>query len=244
MDRSSIHRVSVADQVAGVLRQRILAGELRPGTALEEIPLAASLGVSRNTMREAMRILCLEGLLRRSAHRGIAVAQLSRRDVNEIYHVRRVLETSAVLAASDARTDVVRELQAALERYEESVRARNWVSAVTHDLHFHGLLIQFLDNRRLESFYQKTIAELRMGMVLVDRRHDEPGMLVPVHRKMFQLLSAGKLKDCAAVLGQHLDDSESRLIRVMDGQGSADTTRKTGPKLKSRKSQSVVRTHD
>jgi DNA-binding GntR family transcriptional regulator len=244
MDRSSIHRVSVADQVAGVLRQRILVGELRPGTALEEIPLAASLGVSRNTMREAMRILCLEGLLRRSAHRGIAVAQLSRKDVNEIYHVRRVLETSAVLAASDARKEVVRELQAALERYEESVRARNWVSAVTHDLHFHGLLIQFLDNRRLESFYQKTIAELRMGMVLVDRRHDEPGMLVPVHRKMFQLLSAGKLKDCAAMLAQHLDDSESRLIRVMDGQGSGGTPRTTGPKSKSRKSESVVRTHD
>jgi DNA-binding GntR family transcriptional regulator len=218
MDRSSIHRVSVADQVAGVLRQRILAGELRPGMALEEIPLASSLGVSRNTMREAMRILCLEGLLRRSAHRGIAVAQLSRKDVKEIYHVRRVLETSAVLAASDARKEVLHELQAALERYEDSVRARNWVSAVTHDLHFHGLLIGFLENRRLESFYQKTIAELRMGMVLVDRRHDEPGMLVPVHRKLFQLLSAGKLKDCAALLAQHLDDSESRLIRVMDGQ--------------------------
>ena len=164
MDRSSIHRVSVADQVAGVLRQRILVGELRPGTALEEIPLASSLGVSRNTMREAMRILCLEGLLRRSAHRGIAVTQLSRKDVKEIYHVRRVLETSAVLGARDARKEVLRELQTALEHYEESVRARNWVNAVTHDLHFHALLIQFLENRRLESFYQKTIAELRMGM--------------------------------------------------------------------------------
>lgn len=244
MDRSSIHRVSVADQVAGVLRQRILAGELRPGTALEEIPLASSLGVSRNTMREAMRILCLEGLLRRSAHRGIAVAQLSRKDVKEIYHVRRVLETSAVLAASDARKEVLHELQAALERYEDSVRARNWVSAVTHDLHFHGLLIGFLENRRLESFYQKTIAELRMGMVLVDRRHDEPGMLVPVHRKLFQLLSAGKLKDCAALLAQHLDDSESRLIRVMDGQGATVASRAPASKTRSRKSESVVRTHD
>jgi DNA-binding GntR family transcriptional regulator len=242
MDRSSIHRVSVADQVAGVLRQRILTGELRPGTALEEIPLASSLGVSRNTMREAMRILCLEGLLRRSAHRGIAVTQLSLKDVKEIYHVRRVLETSAVLAARDARKETVRELQTALERYEESVRARNWVNAVTHDLHFHTLLIQFLENRRLESFYQKTIAELRMGMVLVDRRHDEPDILVPVHRKLFQLLSAGKLKECAAMLAQHLDDSESRLIGVMDGQGVSEGMRAPGLKSRSRKSESVVRT--
>ena len=55
MERSQIHRVSVADQVASILRQRILNGELRPGTPLQEVPLAESLGVSRNTMREATR---------------------------------------------------------------------------------------------------------------------------------------------------------------------------------------------
>src|ERR1700736_6013625 len=53
MERSQIHRVSVADQVASILRQRILNGELRPGTPLQEVPLAASLGVSRNTMQPA-----------------------------------------------------------------------------------------------------------------------------------------------------------------------------------------------
>src|SRR6476661_7095573 len=76
MERSQIHRVSVADQVAGILRQRILEGELRPGAALMEIPLASSLGVSRNTMRDAMRILSLEGLLKRNIHRGVLVSQL------------------------------------------------------------------------------------------------------------------------------------------------------------------------
>ena len=216
MERSQIHRTSVADQVAGILRQRVLNGELRPGTSLQEIPLAESLGVSRNTMREAMRILSLEGLLKRSIHRGIAVAQLSLRDVQEIYHVRRVLEISAIHAAKAPTPELLRELLVALEKYEEAVEARDWVSAVTHDLHFHSLLIRFLGNRRLESFYQKTIAELRVGMVLVDQRHDHPGILIPVHRKLYQLLTAGKLKECAKILVQHLDDSELRLSRVMD----------------------------
>jgi len=72
---------SVADQVASILRRRILDGELLPGTALQEVPMATSLGVSRNTVREATRILSLEGLLKRSAHRGVAVAQLSLEDV-------------------------------------------------------------------------------------------------------------------------------------------------------------------
>ena len=221
MERSQIHRISVADQVAGILRQRVLNGELRPGTSLQEIPLAESLGVSRNTMREAMRILSLEGLLKRSIHRGIAVAQLSLQDVQEIYHVRRVLEISAIHAAKTPAPELLRDLLTALEQYEKAVRARDWVRAVTHDLHFHSLLIRFLGNRRLESFYQKTIAELRVGMVLVDQRHDHPGILIPVHRQLYQLLTAGKLKECAKILLQHLDDSESRLSRVMDNHRAA-----------------------
>src|ERR1700746_3182727 len=112
MERSQIHRVSVADQVAGILRQRVLTGELRPGTSLQEIPLAESMGVSRNTMREAMRILSLEGLLKRNIHRGIAVAQLSLRDVQELYHVRRVLEISAIQADKSPPPQVLRDLPA------------------------------------------------------------------------------------------------------------------------------------
>src|SRR3989454_5154649 len=121
MDRTQITRVSVADQVAALLRQRILEGEFRPGTQLQELPLASSLGVSRNTMREAIRILSLEGLLRRSLHRGAAVSQLSLRDVQEIYQLRRMLEIPAVLAAKDLPAkkngrEFLQELQTALEQ--------------------------------------------------------------------------------------------------------------------------------
>lgn len=227
MDRSQIHRVSVADQVASVLRQRILDGELRPGTPLQEVPLAASLGVSRNTMREATRILSLEGLLKRSIHRGVAVSQLSLKDVHEIYHLRRMLEIPAVLAADSRRPDIIQEIRSALDGYERAVQARDWMRAVSFDLQFHTLLIRFHQNKRLESFYQKLIGEVRMGMVVVDRTHDNPERLIPVHRKIYQLLTAGKLKQCAAVLAQHLDDSEARLIRVMNDQGSRSRARQT-----------------
>ncbi len=224
MDRTQLNRVSVADQVAALLRQRILDGELRPGTQLQELPLASSLGVSRNTMREAIRILALEGLLRRNLHRGAAVAQLSLQDVREIYQLRRMFELSAVLAARHRDPDHLQEISRSVEQYEQSVRARNWSRAVNHDLHFHSLLIRFHDNRRLEAFYRNMIGELRVGMVLVDRSHDDPGALVPVHRKMYQLLSTGKLKPCAAILEQHLADSEARLTQVMNAHAARSRT--------------------
>jgi DNA-binding GntR family transcriptional regulator len=123
-----------------------------------------------------------------------------------------------VLAARKPDPELLHQLRNSVEQYEASVKAKDWMRAVNNDFQFHGLLIRFHRNRRLESFYQKVIGELRMGMVLVDRRHDDPEGLVPVHRKMFQLLTSGKLKQCAAVLEQHLADSESRLSRVMTTQ--------------------------
>lgn len=210
----------MADQVASLLRQRILEGEFRPGTQLQELPLASSLGVSRNTMREAIRILSIEGLLRRSLHRGAAVSQLSLRDVQDIYQLRRMLELPAVLAAHHPDPGLMHEFRSAVEQYELAVRDRSWSRAVSHDLHFHSLLIHFHGNKRLNLFYKNILGELRVGMVLVDRSHDNPGALIPVHRKMFQLLNSGKLRECAAVLEQHLEDSESRLTRIMHAQAA------------------------
>jgi DNA-binding GntR family transcriptional regulator len=218
MERSQIHRVSVADQVAGILRQRILDGELRPGAALAEIPLATSLGVSRNTMREAVRILTIEGLLKRNIHRGVRVVQLSRKDIQEIYDLRRMMETQAILSAKKRAPELMEELAAAVNGYERAVRSRDWLQAVNWDMQFHTLLIRLRGNRRLEVFYQKVIGELRTGMVLVDRSHDDPGALVPVHRKLYELLKAGRLRPCADLLLRHLDDSESRFGGIMAGE--------------------------
>jgi len=215
MERLQIHRVSVADQVAGILRQRIQAGELRSGTALQEVSLSLALGVSRNTLREAVRILALEGLLKRDIHRGVSVSHLSIADVQEIYHLRRMLEIPAVYAASTPARDILASMSALVDEYESAVHARDWVLAVNVDLQFHSKLIRFHRNKRLESFYEKLVGELRMGMVLVDQAHDDPRGLIPVHREIYELLAAGKPKKCAALLAKHLDDSEFRLRGIV-----------------------------
>jgi DNA-binding GntR family transcriptional regulator len=225
MERLQVHRVSVADQVAGILRQRILVGELRPGTALPEVLFSVALGVSRNTLREAVRILALEGLLRRDLHRGVSVSHLSITDVEEIYCLRRMLEIPAVYAATIPSAEILRQMRALVATYEEAVHARDWLRAVDVDFQFHAQLIRFHGNKRLESFYQKLIGELRMGMVLVDRVHDDPGGLIPVHREICELLAARELQECAALLGQHLDDSEARLRNIVSQYADSSKTR-------------------
>ena len=117
--------------------------------------------------------------------------------------LRRMLELPAVLAARRPDPGLLQEIRNAVGQYELAALDRNWSRAVSHDLHFHGLLVRFHGNKRLDSFYKNMLGELRVGMVLVDRSHDNPGALIAVHLEMCQLLTSGELQRCAAVLEQH-----------------------------------------
>ena len=102
LDGITFERSSTAQQVAGTLRDVLLRGELRPGTPLRELALASSLGVSRNTIREALRMLAADGLVRYAVHRRVAVAALTERQVVDIFKARRMIEREAVACARTA----------------------------------------------------------------------------------------------------------------------------------------------
>src|SRR3990170_4985376 len=87
-----IKRASTAEQVAEMLREMILSGELQHSGALREVALAQRVGVSRNTMREAIRVLAREGLVTHHLHRGALVTRLTASDVEDLFRVRRTVE--------------------------------------------------------------------------------------------------------------------------------------------------------
>ena len=89
-------RRSTASLVSETLRDSIIRGELPPGTPLREHALAETLDVSRNTVREALRLLSHEGLVDYHVHRGVAVRKLSAADVRDLFLTREALEVMAV----------------------------------------------------------------------------------------------------------------------------------------------------
>src|SRR6478672_2065019 len=82
-----LRRESTAEQVAAALRELIVSARLAPGTHLREGPLASQLGVSRNTVREAVQILVSRGLVTREIHRCAYVARLTVDDVHDLFRV-------------------------------------------------------------------------------------------------------------------------------------------------------------
>jgi DNA-binding GntR family transcriptional regulator len=89
------------DKVVGELRRRIIDGVYEPGDRLTEERLAEDFGVSRNPVREAIRVLEAEGFLHAQPRRGAVVASMSVRDVEDLFDVRLSLETLAATLAAE-----------------------------------------------------------------------------------------------------------------------------------------------
>jgi DNA-binding GntR family transcriptional regulator len=114
-------RQTAANRTAALIAGRVLDGAYRPGESLREIPLAEDLGVSRSTIREALRILERDGVVRIEPHRGASVTQLSPEELIEIYQVRTVLLGLAMGLCAQRCTD--REVQALKRLHQRMVRA-------------------------------------------------------------------------------------------------------------------------
>jgi DNA-binding GntR family transcriptional regulator len=213
--RRLIQRSSTSDQVAEILRNEILTGELTPGTPLREVALANSLGVSRNTIREGIRILVSEGILHHNVHRGVSVARLSPADVSDIYATRRVLEVAAIRGSRPSGGQL-EELRRLVHALEAAARSRDPRQLVELDLAFHLALVRLLGLERLTSFADRVLAELRLGLFLVDTSdRDEPSAWAGVHSEVCELLEQGKRAESGRLLERHLDEAERNLLAVV-----------------------------
>jgi DNA-binding GntR family transcriptional regulator len=121
-------RKTAHEFVRDVLRRAILSGELTGSTRLVQAELAATLEVSTTPVREALRDLASEGLIRFDPHRGAVVEELSRDEVNEVYAIRKVLEPLALSQAlpnlTDGHLDLLQRLH---KKMIDEPQAAEWV---------------------------------------------------------------------------------------------------------------------
>ena len=101
---SNLDRSTLRERALEALRSAITSGQYRPGDHLGEVELATHLGVSRGTVREALRHLQQEGLVTAGNRNMLRVSTISPRDVRELFRVRAALEGLAVSRSSPRRS--------------------------------------------------------------------------------------------------------------------------------------------
>ncbi len=206
-------RASAARLVAGTLRALITGAQLPPGTRLSEKALVEKLDVSRNTLREAFRILDQERLVVHRMNHGVFVRVLSAEDVADIYTVRRALETAGVRTAPPP--PALAEAAAAVEAGEAAAARDDWIAVTDADLSFHRALGALTGSERIDSFLGGLLGELRLAFaVMPDRRPFHETFLVR-NRALLDLLTAGRAADAEAELTAYLDDAEAMITDFM-----------------------------
>ncbi len=216
---------SLHEEVADRLRQRIFDGELAPGTFLDEVELAQELSISRTPLREALKVLTAEGLVRHEPRRGCFVAEVTEQDLDEIFPVIALLEGrcayEAAQNASEADLQALEELHARLAKHAKARRVNDYYAA---NFAIHEAIITLADNRWLA----QVITDLRkiVKLARLQQLH-APGRLeqsLSEHLAVFAALKARDAEGAEAAMRTHLTRQRGALREV----ARAQRTRITG----------------
>lgn len=213
---AAIQRQSTTGQTAAAIRDAILSGRIPPGTPLREAALAGELGVSRNTIREAARILESEGLVRYQMNRGIVVTEVTAEDVTDIYAARSAAEMAGVDALTARRDSAIfQKLADLVERIEDAFARGDAAAVLEGDRLFHATLVAAAGSSRLSRFHAQLQQEQRLALTLAEHSSRQLGRTADDHRQLLHALR-GSPAQARAQLTAHLHAGAAELQRLRE----------------------------
>jgi DNA-binding GntR family transcriptional regulator len=204
-DQALLSPRALYQDVADRLREKIFARELEPGAWIDELKLAAEWGISRTPLREALKVLAVEGLVTMKVRRGAYVTEMSRDDVTQVYRLLALLESDAAGEVAEHASDAeIASLQALHDRLERQVRQRDAFFATNEA--FHMRLLAIAGNR----WRTQIVADLRKVMKL-NRHHSlfkqgRIGESLSEHRAIMRALTARDAKKATHLMRTHFDN--------------------------------------
>ncbi|MGC4365381.1 GntR family transcriptional regulator [Hydrogenophaga sp. R2] len=196
---------SLHDDVADRLRGLIFDGSLVPGSFIDEPALCEQMGISRTPLREALKVLTAEGLLRHEPRRGCFVNQITERDLDEIFPVIALLEGRCAFEAARNATDAdLAALDVLHERLNRHAQARRITEYYETNHAIHEAIITLADNRWLA----QVIGDLRkiLRLARLQQLH-APGRLtqsLAEHMAVYAALKARDAEGAEAAMRTHL----------------------------------------
>ncbi|GAB3492334.1 GntR family transcriptional regulator [Curvibacter fontanus] len=212
---------SLHEQVADTLRQQIFGGQLAPGSFVDEVTLCEHLEISRTPLREALKVLTAEGLVRHEPRRGCFVNEVTEQDLDEIFPVIALLEGrcahEAALHASDGDLEALEVLH---DRLQKAARSKRIVDYYESNFAIHEAIITLANNRWLA----QVIADLRkiLKLARLQQLH-APGRLeqsLSEHMAVFAALKARDGEGAEAAMRTHLTRQREALRELARQQKS------------------------
>jgi len=217
-------RQSLVDVAYEALRDAITSGALLPGTRLREAALARHFSISTTPVREALRRLDREGLVRLSPNRGAIVAEFDLREIVDLFEVREVLECRAVSRAARQRSRDVREAEGIMAAAAELIR--NYYDRVEWnrlDIAFHRAINELSGNFELAELTQR-IHRTVQGMCVRCLREPiyGPDMLRVMqaeHQRILEAVRDGRPREAETCARAHIRHIRDSIAEVLGSEG-------------------------
>lgn len=212
---------SLHDQVAATLREQIFAGTLEPGAYVDEVALCESLKISRTPLREALKVLTAEGLVRHEPRRGCFVNEVTEQDLDEIFPVIALLEGRCAHEAARRASDAdLAALETLHDRLQKAARSKRIVDYYDTNYAIHEAIITLAANRWLA----QVIGDLRkiLRLARLQQLH-APGRLeqsLNEHMAVFAALKARDGEGAEAAMRTHLTRQREALRELARTQKS------------------------
>ena len=204
------------DVVFNTLREGILYGLLPPGLRLMEIQLAKQLGVSRTPVREAIRMLELEGLVNTIPRKGAEVAEITEKDLHDVLEVRCSLEELAVeLACKSIQKEQMEALQKNLRKFKQLLRVGNATALAECDVCFHDIIIQSTNNKRLFQLLNNLREQMyryRLEYLKDSSAHQH---LYQEHEAIVTAIQNHNIEDAKKIIREHINHQYEDVIQSL-----------------------------
>lgn len=208
-----LEKKSLREQAVTALRRAITSGELEPGRHLVETELSEMLGISRGTLREALRQLEQEGLASAGPRGRLSVRHLDEKEIRDIFAVRAALESLAARTLIDQprRAKAVGELRDALE-FMADAADRSLEDRIEADLDFHRLLCRLSGNETLLHQWQSLEGSIRMSIMFAGLERATSNMSVARHREIVDAIESGDAVTARETILSHMDAASENLV--------------------------------
>ena len=211
---AGLTKTNLREQALGSLRTAITSGQIPPETQMVETELSDQLGISRGTLREAMRQLQQEGLLVAQTRGRLFVRRLGPKEIGDIFAVRASLEAlaAALLAAHNDRTETVDQLRELLAEMGRAVDEQDLEQRIESDLAFHRALCRLTGNESLLHTWEGLEGSIRMSIMYAGHDRAVGNMDVDRHDAIVAAIESGDPATATTAVQEHMAWAANNLI--------------------------------
>jgi DNA-binding GntR family transcriptional regulator len=204
---------SLAKMAYESIRNSILSGQWTIRELYNEKAIAADLGISRTPVREALLELASQDLIIFLPRRGLMVNRFTRRDVDEIFELRKAIEMATVekIARTSPPFDLF-EIEKSLLNQRKAVKQKDYLAFMEADRLFHTSFSELTNNRRLIAILENIRDMIHVMGVKALALEGRAIEVIEEHQTILEAVKKGNIEEARRAMDYHLDQSKEAVV--------------------------------